>query len=99
MTSIVGGLGSTRLGASEVEHSSQHGHQLRLRPVLPTLRDMDHMDIRDAPGTPTRAYNGGALVDLQVDNSEIIFYKHDDDDEERSPPEWNSEEELSDLDP
>ena len=42
---------------------------------------------------------GGAPVDFQVDDSEIIFYKHGDYDDERPPPEWDSEEELSDLDP
>ena len=80
-------------------HKMLPGHQLKLRPAPPILWDTDYKDIRYAPGTLTRACNGGALVDFQAGNSEIIFYKHDDYDEERSPPEWDSEEELSDLDP
>ena len=66
------------------------------------LRDTYQLeDIFGAPQLqgPLPVPRGGALVDFQVDNSEITFYKHDDDDDDRSPPEWDSEEELSDLDP
>ena len=52
------------------------------------------------PGQNSPVARGGAPVDFQVGKSEdeMTLYQHDDD-EDRAAPNWDSEEELSDLDP
>ena len=83
-------------GPSGASHTQGHGFKL----VSGASHAQGHGGAPQLPGRNLPVSRGGAPVEFQVDNSEdeITFYKFDDD-EDRPAPEWDSEEELSDLDP
>ena len=103
-TSIVGGLVRT---AHDSAHPAQDASGTRAQIAPGASHPQGHGALRhpDQRGTPScgpppdRACNGYTLADSVTSLDEITYYKFDNGDEEQAAPDWDSEEESSDLDP